>query len=93
MAKQNYTPHQQNIISRYYDNLDTIMLTKLQEMVSDLYLADTPAKQERLWQRIHKAMTKLGAPPNIIQHIMDKRDVEILAKNVQDWLKSTKTSR
>ena len=93
MAKQNYTPHQQNIISRYYDHLDTIMLTKLQEMVSDLYLAETQAKQDRLWQRIHKAMTKLGAPPNIIEHIMAKRDVEILAKNVQDWLKSTKTSR
>lgn len=93
MAKQNYTPHQQNIISRYYDNLDTIMLTKLQEMVSDLYLADTQTKQDRLWQRIHKAMTKLGAPPAIIEHIMAKRDIEILAKNVQDWLKNTKTRR
>jgi len=93
MAKQNYTPHQQNIISRYYDNLDTIMLTKLQEMVSDLYLADTPAKQDRLWQRIHKAMTKLGAPPAIVEHIMAKRDVEILANNLQDWLKNTKASR
>jgi len=87
MAKQNYTPHQQNIISQYYDRLDTIMLTKLQEMVSDLYLAETQAKQDRLWQRIHKAMTKLGAPPAIVEHIMAKRDVEILAKNVQDWLK------
>ena len=93
MAKRNYTPHQQNIISQYYDRLDTIMLTKLQEMVSDLYLADTQAKQDRLWQRIHKAMTKLGAPPAIVEHIMAKRDVEILAKNLQDWLKNTKTSR
>ncbi len=88
MAKQDYTPYQQNIISRYYDRLDTIMLAKLQGLVSDLYLADTAAKQERLWKRIHQAMIKLGAPPDIVEHIMAQRDVEILAKNVQDWLKN-----
>jgi hypothetical protein len=93
MAKQNYTSHQKNIISNYYDHLDTIMLTKLQEMVSDLYLAETQAKRDRLWQRIHQAMTKLGAPPAIVEHIMAQRDVEVLAKNVQDWLKNTKASR
>lgn len=90
MAKQDYTPHQQNIISQYYDRLDTIMLAKLQEMVSDLYLADTEAKQNRLWQRIHQAMTKLGVPAAIVEHIMAQRDVEILAKNVQDWLQAGK---
>lgn len=89
MTKQDYTPHQKNIISQYYDRLDTIMLAKLQEMVSDLYLAETQAKRDRLWQRIHKAMTKLGAPPAIVEHIMAKQDVEILAKNVQDWLKQS----
>jgi len=93
MAKQDYTPYQQNIISQYYDRLDTIMLTKLQGLISDLYLADTQAKQDRLWKRIHQAMSKLGAPPAIVEHIMAQRDVEILAKNVQDWLKNTKASR
>ena len=93
MAKQDYTPTQQNIIARYYDNLDTIMLAKLQGLVSDLYMADTPAKQDRLWKRIHQAMSKLGAPPAIVEHIMAQRDVEVLAKNVQDWLKNTKAGR
>ena len=87
MAKQDYTPHQQNIISQYYDRLDTIMLAKLQDLVSDLYLADTQAKQDRLWKRVDQAMAKLGAPPAIVEHIMAGRDVEVLAKNVQDWLK------
>jgi hypothetical protein len=61
------------------------MLQKLGELVTDLYLADTPAKQERLWQRAHKTMEKLKVPPAIIDHIMKKRNVEILAKNLQDW--------
>ncbi len=86
MAKQEYTAHQQGIINRYYDNLDTIMLQKLSEMVSELYLAETQAKKDRLWQRVENAMARLKIPPAIAEHIMAKRDVQILAKNLQEWL-------
>ncbi len=61
------------------------MLQKLGELVTELYLADTQARRDRLWQRAHKAMIKLKIPPAIIDHIMKKQDVEILAKNLQDW--------
>lgn len=77
--------HQKSVISNYYNNLDTIMLNKLSELVSELYLADTTAKKERLWQRAEKAMIKLKIKPAIIDHIMQKRDVRILAKNLQEW--------
>jgi hypothetical protein len=86
MAKKERSKYQNEVISRYYDNLDTIMLTKLGELVTELFLANTPAKRERLWQRAHKAMIRLKVPPAIIDHIMQQRDVEILAKNLQDWL-------
>jgi hypothetical protein len=78
--------YQAKIISSYYENLDTIMLQKLGELVTELYLADTQAARDRLWQRVHKAMTKLKVAPAIIEHIMKKRDVQILARNLQDWL-------
>ncbi|MDY0356258.1 MAG: hypothetical protein RBR19_10300 [Sedimentisphaerales bacterium] len=87
MARQDYTPHQQNIISGYYKNLDTIMLAKLQELVTELYLADTQAKRDRLWKRVEQAMTKLHIPPTLTEHILATRDTEILATNVQDWLR------
>jgi hypothetical protein len=90
MAKNERSAYQKEVISRYYENLDTIMLGKLGELVTDLYLADTPAKKDRLWQRVHKAMIKLKVPPAIIDHIMQKKDVEILAKNLQDWLANKK---
>ncbi len=82
--------YQDKVVANYYENLDTIMLHKLGELVTELYLADTPEKQSRLWQRVHKAMLNLKIPPAIISHIMDKRSVEILAKNLQDWLKRPK---
>jgi intergrase/recombinase len=85
MDKQEYSQYQQGIISNYYNQLDTIMLTKLQELVSELYLADSEAKKKRLWERVHKAMVKMKVPPQIVEHIMGKRDVQVLARNVQEW--------
>ena len=90
MAKNEYSQYQKAVISGYYDNLDAIMLNKIGELVTELYLADTQAKQNRLWQRVHKAMVKLKVKPAIIDHIMQKKDVEVLAKNLQDWLSDEK---
>ena len=87
MSKQEYNKHQQNVIRRYYDNLDAIKLNQLQELVTELYLAQNSKKEERLWERAEKAMQQLKIKPSIIEHIMQKRKVEILAENLQDWLK------
>ncbi len=92
MAKREYSEHQKTVISGYYKNLDTIMLQKLSELVTELYLADTDSKRDRLWQRAEKAMARLKIPPEIIGHIVEKRKVEILAKNLQDWLRSSRNT-
>jgi thymidine phosphorylase len=90
MAGQDRSNYQKKVISNYYDNLDNIMLTKLQEMVTELYLAESKAKADKLWLRVEKAMTKLKIKPAIIKHIMSKRSAAILAKNLEDWLKASK---
>lgn len=89
MAKQQHSSHQKKIIANYYDNLDTIMLTKLQELVTELYLADSKQKQDRLWERAHKAMVKMKIKPALIDHIMKQRLATTLAKNVEDWLRAS----
>lgn len=90
MSKRQYSKYQQELIGRYYENLDSIMLGRLGELVSELYLAKGQAKRKRLWQRAHKAMLQLKIPPPIINHIMQKRSVEVLAKHLADWLKDSK---
>lgn len=90
MAGREYSAYQREVISRYYENLDTITLNSLQELVSQLYLADSKSKQNKLWGRVHKAMTRLKVKPAIIEHIMNKKDVVILAKNLEDWLGTSK---
>ena len=65
---------------------DLRQLVRLQSVADELYIAETQTKRDRLWDRAHKAMVKLKVPPAILDHIMQKKDVQILAKNLQDWL-------
>ena len=87
MGKEERSEYQKSVISSYYKNLDAISLERLQGLVSELYLADTDKKKDRLWERVQKAMQNLGVPKSIAGNMLEKRDVEILAKNLQDWLK------
>ena len=89
MAKRDYSSHQQSVIRRYYDNLDAIMLQKLQELVTELFLADRAGTRAKLWLRVEKAMTKLEVPPTIVQEILARKSAENLAKHVADWLAHT----
>ncbi len=76
--------HQRKIVNRYYDHRETIALTKLSEIVSDLYLADTASKQKTLWTRAHKALTNLAKERVVDQAkadaIVERRDIEALAE-------------
>jgi len=90
MAKQEYSAYQKDVISNYYSNLSAISLGRLSELVSELYLADSEAKKNRLWERTKKAMVNLKIPSAIIDRIMTKRDVKILAKNLNEWLARAK---
>ena len=81
-----FTPHQKKIINRYYDNRDQIMLTRLQEIVTELYLADTEQKQNRLWKRAETAMKALKVPAPQIAHLLAQKKPEVLAQNLRLWL-------
>ncbi len=87
MAKKEYSAHQKKIIDNYYKNLDTIQLTKLQELVTELYLAETDKKRKQLWTRVEQALTKLKIPPEIKSRILETQDERILAKNLEEWLR------
>ena len=85
-----FTPHQRKIINRYYDHRDEIMLTRLQEIVTELYLADSVSKRKRLWTRASSAMKALKVPPNLADHIIAQAKPEVLAKNLREWLDAGK---
>lgn len=93
MPGKDHSEYQKSLISGYYANLDAIMLGKLSELVTELYLAETPKRKDQLWQRAEKAMLKLKIRPAIIRHIIERKDPKILAKNLQDWLSTDNKKR
>jgi len=90
VSKKAHSDYQNKLIANYYKNLNAIMLGKLGELVTELYLAESENKRNKLWARVEKAMVNLKVPDSIIEHIMNKRSIEILAKNLQDWLSQSK---
>ncbi len=83
MAERDYSPYQQKIIKRYYDNRDTSQLQRLAELATEIYLAEGK-KRERLWTQVAQTLTRLGLPESRVQHVLDKRDPALLPGIVQE---------
>ena len=83
MASRDYSPHQQKIIRRYYDNREQIDQQRLAELVTSLYLAPEK-KKARLWEQAEEAMQRLKVPAARITHVVAAADPAILADVVQD---------
>jgi hypothetical protein len=82
MAKRpDLTSHQRKIVNRYYEHLDTIIITKLQEAVSELYFAEGKAA-ERIWKRVETALAKTSASDAAVRTALEKRDVKVVAEIV-----------
>ena len=85
MGMEDYTRHQQGIIKRYYQNIDKVAWQRLSELVGELYLA-SGKKLEKLWASAASFMKKLEVPQSRIDHILEKKDAELLAKLVKELM-------
>ena len=76
-----YSAHQRKVIRDFYRNRDAIDTQRLQELVTDIHLATTPAKQKRLWERAAALLERAeGLDAEEIQRVIAERDVEALAR-------------
>lgn len=83
-----YTPYQKKIINRYYDHKEQILLARLQEIVTELFLADTDSKRNNLWSRAAKALQGLKIPPALQERILAEKKADLLARHLSEWLKA-----
>ena len=78
-----FSSYQRKVINRYYDNLDTIVVTRLGEIATDIALAGGDEKKlARLWKRAEQALERVKGQSNEVSQIIDQRDVEALARFV-----------
>ncbi len=78
-----YSPYQQKVIKRYYDNQDTLQQQRLAELVSELFLSQGK-KRQRAWEAAVAAMQKLGVPQSRIDHLRQQDNPALVAEVVQE---------
>lgn len=75
--------YQRNVIKNYYENLDTALVQRLGEQVTDLYLAEGK-KRTKLWESITKSLEKLDVPKSRIDQVVSSDDARRLANLLQE---------
>lgn len=86
MAKgQHLSNYQRGIVRRYYLNRGSILLARLQELVSDLALAEGK-RADTLWKRAAETLGKVETDPPLptsrVEKILNERDIAGLASLV-----------
>ncbi|MBI4716312.1 MAG: hypothetical protein HY763_00750 [Planctomycetes bacterium] len=81
-----FTDYQRRVIERYYDRREQILLTRLGEIASELYLAESESRRTQLWRRAEKAMQGLKVPATVVTHIITERRPELLASHLRRLL-------
>lgn len=77
-----FSKHQQKIIKNYYDNREGIALQRVQELVTELYLAEGK-KRAKLWDSLPNHLEKLGIKQKEIDHVVAEEKPELVAKLVE----------
>jgi hypothetical protein len=77
--------YQQRAIKNYYDNREAIMVQRLGELLSDLYMAEGKARA-RIWQRAAAALEGLKVPADQIKHVVASDNPTLLANLYQQLL-------
>jgi hypothetical protein len=83
MAK--HTPYQDRVIRRYYQNQDQILVQRLGDLVTDLYLAEGK-KRVQLWKRTAEILEKLKVPSTRVQHVCQSDNVTLVADLLKELL-------
>ncbi|MEN6407382.1 MAG: hypothetical protein ABFC77_13045 [Thermoguttaceae bacterium] len=82
---QNRSSYQDRIIRSYYKNRDEIMLQRLGELVTDLFLAEGKARA-RLWKRVAEILEKLKVPKDQIRHLVQQENPTLIANLLKKLL-------
>ena len=79
------TKYQEKVIKNYYQNYDALAMQRLQEQVTDLYLAEGKARGKK-WESVAKSLEKLKVPASRINHVVKSDDPTMLAKLLEELL-------
>lgn len=80
------TPYQKRVIRDYYRNRDAIAERRVQELITDVFLAEGK-KRVRCWDHLESHLKVLGMPAEQIAHLRKQDRPDVLARAVEKLLK------
>lgn len=82
------TKYQEKIIRNYYQNHDAILLQRLGEQVTELYLAEGKARAKQ-WEKVKTSLEKLKVPASRVKHVVESDNPSLVAKLLEELLAKT----
>jgi hypothetical protein len=79
------TKYQEKVIKNYYQNQDAILVQRLGEQVTDLYLAEGKARAKK-WQQVATLLEKLKVPAARIEQLTKSDNPALVAKLLEELL-------
>ncbi len=81
MGKNQYlTSYQRGIVNRYYQHQDARVVSKLQELLSDLYMESPGPGSDKKWALIEKELAKTNAEAAKVSRVIASRDLKALGE-------------
>ena len=79
-----YTPYQQKVIRRFYENKDLRLIQKLGDLVSDLYIETSEKKRESGWKRIKEILIDLKVQPHEVEFLTKDKNLTVISKKLAE---------
>ncbi len=79
-----YTPYQQKVIRRFYENKDLRLIQKLGDLVSDLYIETNEKKRESGWKRIKDILVDLKVHPHEVEFLTKDKNLTVISKKLAE---------
>jgi len=82
--EKGYTPYQQKVIRRFYENKDLRLIQKLGELVSNLYVETSEKKREYGWKRIKEILIDLKVHPHEVEFLTKDKNLTVISKKLAE---------
>jgi len=82
--EKGYTPYQQKVIRRFYENKDLRLIQRLGELVSNLYVETSEKKREYGWKRIKEILIDLKVHPHEVEFLTKDKNLAVISKKLAE---------
>ncbi|MBM4067041.1 MAG: hypothetical protein FJ266_15635 [Planctomycetes bacterium] len=82
--EKGYTPYQQKVIRRFYENKDLRLIQKLGELVSNLYVETSEKKRESGWKRIKEILIDLKVHSHEVEFLTKDKNLAVISKKLAE---------